>query len=63
MAKASAAVVVGYAALGVSLAAGAALCCGIARADGCVGAYLNALDDNGVPYTSTTHCARLDDIS
>jgi len=47
MAKASAAVVVGYAALGVFLAAGAALCCGIARADGGVGAYLNASDDNG----------------
>jgi hypothetical protein len=35
-------------ALAVPLAAGAALGCGIARADGGMGAYLNALEDAGI---------------
>jgi hypothetical protein len=48
MTKAALTVVMAHAILGVSLAAGAAFGCGIARAEGGVGAYLNGLEDKGI---------------
>jgi hypothetical protein len=48
MTKAAVTVVVAHAILCVSLAAEAVSGCGIARADGGVGAYLNGLEDKGI---------------